>query len=669
MKRKSNQRITKIKIDTVERLLDKAESISVQDATEVQPIGADLVPYPDLIKLRHWTRDYLLKGLTKIYPVKLDENGQTFMTTLIDGLPLFTKMTKTIDSGEETISVPWIQPILTANGTIGGDTAAAEATSTESAYNAFEAFDNNPSTYWGPAGGSGGTLTFYTPEKVRPTSIDFSFREASEIFRNCTVTASIDNNSYTELGSYSGLGSIVHTLELSNVTEQYKYFKFQFSNPDSGWGKVNILINGVQENTVMTTFETSKPGLWLSNLVAPISNSPSGAWLRHNLISSESQYFNTVNSDIIGNYSWSYLQRGIYHRTAGSSHDDMDSFCQHWSPSALSCISHEAIIIPTNLLRSTYTTYQTLVTPVDANMQYYEDGLSKNIEYTFVDNNDNVPLTTTQFNGRVVGNNWTYELEFEPNHLGSKCNYGQDPECTNSGGSNGGCVTGEIVYYDEETGIACTQTVNSCFLTNQALFNPLVPDSSEAQVLDESKIIVRSLSIISCCPSIGSGFEPFQRDRYHVKFQYTIPNGSYHNHTPGTAICDWNYGRCGVGGTYTQFIWEDATEEWDLETSGCSGLFCGHTCGTGKFYLTKEIVSENNLTIYFNIVDLKKQYEANGLPWTNDCSVDRFEFYYSTTKCESYYCKSFIVAENIDINNLGDISYLTGKVWSSLTTN
>ena len=63
MKRQSHQRITKIKRDKVEELLKQAESISVEDGTVVQPQGADLIPYPDMDRLRIWTNSYLLPGV------------------------------------------------------------------------------------------------------------------------------------------------------------------------------------------------------------------------------------------------------------------------------------------------------------------------------------------------------------------------------------------------------------------------------------------------------------------------------------------------------------------------------------------------------------------------------------------------------------------------------
>ena len=246
----SNQRITKIKKDYIEELLKRAESMSVEDACSIQEAGSDLTPYPDLSSLRLWSREYLLKGINKIYPVSFTDEGQTYLTTIVDGLVLFTKLTKSIDVGEEQ-------------------------------------------------------------------------------------------------------------------------------------------------------FETSKPGLWLSNLVQPISDSLAGSWLRHNLIHDNLSFYTSLNADTIGNYTFSFYQRGIIHRDKGSTHNDNDSYCQHWSPSALGCISHDAIIIPTNNLRSTYTSYQMPVTPVNPDMQSYEETMSKDVAFTFVDNTNNIQIGRASCRERV----------------------------------------------------------------------------------------------------------------------------------------------------------------------------------------------------------------------------------------------------------------------------
>lgn len=522
----SNQRITKIKKDYIEELLKRAESMSVEDACSIQEAGSDLTPYPDLSSLRLWSREYLLKGINKIYPVSFTDEGQTYLTTIVDGLVLFTKLTKSIDVGEEQ-------------------------------------------------------------------------------------------------------------------------------------------------------FETSKPGLWLSNLVQPVTDSLAGSWLRHNLIHNNLSFYTFLNTDTIGNYTFSFFQRGIIHRDKGSTHSDNDSYCQHWSPSALGCISHDAIIIPTNNLRSTYTSYQMPVTPVNPDMQSYEETMSKDVAFTFVDNTNNIPLTTTTFNGRVVGDGWIYELLFTPNGNGSGNDYGNGDNPSADNGSNGGCVTGTIVYQDSDLGTTCTQEVNSCFVTDQSIFNPLVPNVPDGtQLLDKDGIYVGSAYWDACCDN------PFIRDNYtnillclsygtyKVKLtsvdiqgecaKIQILDATTNEYQDGTssynATLRCNNQRCGVGSS------GDGT--YGIRLDG-NGGYCGSITATATAYITETVEPEEGINLYLNIYDLKKQYESEGIPWTGGCGTARFDIEISTTKCEESYCKSILIAENVDINSLGDISKLEEQVWAN----
>ena len=122
MKRKSNQRITKIKLDKVLELLKKAEGIKPQDGTTVQAPGEELTPYPDMDQLRSWSRKYFTKGLDKILINRFDDDGQTYMTTLVDGLPLFTKMTKTFDKKQLPLIEYHLADYLTVIGTLNINT-------------------------------------------------------------------------------------------------------------------------------------------------------------------------------------------------------------------------------------------------------------------------------------------------------------------------------------------------------------------------------------------------------------------------------------------------------------------------------------------------------------------------------------------------------------------
>lgn len=726
MRRKSNQRITKIKKDRIEELLKQAEKTAVENAVSIQPIGSDLTPYPDLNNLRLWTRDYLLKGMNKTYPVKLDTDGQTYLTTLIDGLPLFTKMSKTIKAGSYEVSSYRLSDIITELGDVTFDTETGVASgfasnkllnidsnlfyqsnntivfkfttpsTTVSGWNRvfssgwFDAlaFDgSNNFVYWSNSSNAiitlwaGALNTTYWFKLVFGSSNTISMYYSTNgttwttIQENRTETRA--NTSTPTIGANAAGNDVwTGTIDLSE-----SYLQLSGASP--------IYFAQLKTDTIDVPMETSKPGLWLSNLTSQVSNSSAGSWLRSNLINDNLDSFRVVNSDTIGNYTFSYYQRGIIHRTAGSSHDNADSYCQHWSPSALGCISHDAIIIPENNLRSTYTSYQTPVVPVDPDMQVYEETMSKDVEFTFVDNNNNIPLSTTQFNGRVVGDGWTYELTFRPNYKGSGNEYGVTEEDVPNG-SNGGCVTGTLVYQDSDLGTVCTQEVNSCFSTTQSHFNPDVPELPEGAIIGRegtyeyisstnqvqrynvaqgnftiAKNCSSDSSIFECMPNINStGVMIFAcaRSIYGYCSQEARPIYDGELSGPVTAIK--------ANGKFTR----DLTT---YTTSGGSIYYTGIKSNTESYTgVTLTLIHENEplddpdygVNLYLNVKDLRKQYESEGLPWTGGCGANRFDIEISTTQCTESYCKSFIIAENVDINSLGDISELEQKVWSNAVT-
>lgn len=864
---KSNQRITKIKRDPIEELLKKAEATPVENACTIQPQGMDLTPYPDMNNLRLWTNNYLLNGLNATYINNIDASGQTYLTTIVDGLPLFTKLTKS--SYLRAGFINFNQPTLDSNGVIGGASFAVTADSEVATYalntdkltthgspqfnpstGAASGFSNsnyytlpastqstdgttyvfeftptetvdvlqriahyecilaleiqanggplisfcwydgqavtildsvtpnttyrvkiqitsdkrrivsvwqnnewvekinerdrkinlntnypltigisshditmpavntsidlsncyyyndtapdtiyrfaevstgslaymatNPDTgYWqSDSNTTNHYLTYYNPEAIKLSSIEFN---------NCLCTDSnyIPTN-FTIQGSNTGDASDwinIQTIENSNTTVgtnspysfdvstqySYKYFRIYINSPQPTVQIGYMKLVGTVERSQIPV-EITKPGLWLSNLCKPYQVSYAGGWLRQNLINHSNKEFDTINSDTIGNYSFSFFQRGIIHRDAGSTHADNDSYCQHWSPSALGCISHDSIIIPTNNLRNTYTSYQTLAVPSDVNMQYYSETPSKDVEFTFVDNNDNIPLTTTSFNGRVVGDGWTFEYLVSGNHQGSgtwtpdagcdcdaeTVNCEECPHCWSCVSedirNSGLCITGEIKYQNAD-GTVCIQAVNECFQTKQASLQPDNPNIAQ-NVLNDStiKTYVVDIRVDGDGPApIFTNNKPTPGNYSKARITKTSGTGtiSLQYEDDGTFYFDINYGtgRCCNRGCVLNII---------HDFQGCGTCLRPHNCGSAKLYLAKsesDIQPQSNVNVYFCVTDEKKKQEAQGIPWNYTCGqVDRFSFSFSTTQCEDDYTKSYLVAENISISALGDIT-------------
>ena len=715
MKKKSNQRITKIKKDKIEELLKQAENTPPQKGTSVQEPGTELTPYPDFNYLRVWSRDYILKGLDKILINNITTDGQTYMTTLIDGLPFFTKLSKTYY--RNVIQTP-INPNYTMIGVTPNDAGVFQVTSKDS-YQWAKL--NNPD------------LSKLTPGTKVVLTFDHQKRSSDgqqRLFiggdRNFIEIYLCDSEVLFNVNDYEGscyypqstIGhsrfetNTIFTIEFQlNINQQlYKVYNAEgellssdewnlpstvtpSSTTTFGFGysgNARCLCHIYGEKTyieypdgtrdyiytagIHEDYETTKPGLWLSNLIQPRSATTAGSYLCHNLINTNE--LDTPNLDTLGNYSYSFLQRGIYHRTSGSVHYNHDSYAQHWSPSYLSCMSHDSLIIPFNNLRRTYTPYQTLVFPKDPDMQEYEETPSKDIEYKFVDNNDQTQPTITDFNGRIVGEGWSYEFHFEPNGDGSGNNYndGTGPGPSSDNGSNGGCVTGTITYSDSAyENTYCTQTINSCFQTIQSKFNPDVPDLSDYKLLDQGDEVPTPIeikgTINTCCNWSPSNIGPLEIPpglNYCNLSVSSLPDSGYtfdhwtartadgteieFTSTPSEPVVFSNYYGSATCGTYMTVP----------EAMPFPGGYCDEPVARVNGYVTEynPKLDQKGVDIYMIITDLKCQYESQGLPWTHGCGNDRFTYRFSTQKSDNKCDKNIKIASNIDINKLGDISKL-----------
>lgn len=716
MKKKSNQRITKIKKDRIEELLKQAENTTPQKGTSVQEPGAELTPYPDFNYLRIWSRDYILKGLNKILINNIATNGQTYMTTLIDGLPLFTKLSKTYY--RNIIQEPGVNPNYSMINITPNNAGVFQVKPPWSNYQWAKlnnpdlskltpgtkivlTFDHQVRSQYGQQrlfyGGDRNFGEIYIWDSLlmfnNGSEIAINYPQSSignqRLELNTIFTIEIQLNTNQQLYKlYNAEGELLNSQSTSTTSTVTPSSTTTFGFGYSGNTPCQCHIYGEKtyieypdgtRDYIYTTdihedYETTKPGLWLSNLIQPRSATTAGSYLCHNLINTNK--LDTPNLDTLGNYSYSFLQRGIYHRTSGSVHYNHDSYAQHWSPSYLSCMSHDSLIIPFNNLRRTYTPYQTLVFPKDPDMQEYEETASKDIEYKFVDNNDQTQPTITDFNGRIVGEGWSYEFYFEPNGDGSGNNYndGTGPGPSSDNGSNGGCITGTITYSDSAyENTYCTQTVNSCFQTIQSKFNPDVPDLSDYKLLDQGDEVPTPIKIEgtvnSCCnwrptnmsaleisgglyycnlsvspiPNSGYTFDHWEsttKDGTKIEFNSTSPEPVQFNNHYGSATC----------GTYM------TNPQVLLEPGG----FCPEAVALVNGYITKynPKIDQKGVDIYMIITDLKCQYESQGLPWTHGCGNDRFTYRFSTQKSDNKCDKNIKIASNIDINKLGDISKL-----------
>lgn len=722
MKRQSHQRITKIKRDKIEELLKQAESISVEDGTVVQPQGADLIPYPDMNRLRLWTNSYLLPGVNKIYPTRIDNQGTMYLTAIVDGLPLHTKMTKTIEGTSTETIVTGKQlnsNLLTTNGspTFNEVTGVVSGLSSSNYYVVNPEYvipgtefclcltvgDTSDTKYRNVAWASsmlqvaqqGTSILTYnettsTGNKiivsnvatgqevyVKTQYIDSTHVTIKYSFDGVEYTTAYDNYEDTRNWGSTGNGN-VYRIGSPDWSSDYFLGSIDFSKSyvRLSSGLPEYLATDTTEPITLTS-ETSKPGLWLSNFIYPVYGDGNGSYLEHNKVHSDEGSFDKFNSDIIGNYSYSFIQRGKFAKHTEGNWDDgcfesvwnsgANSYNILYSPNIHSCTAYPALWAFQTKFDNSYTTYQSIVVPSDPDMQKYQEADSKCVSFNNRRYSDTEEVTL--YSSKLVGKDWKYELRFYGNGNGSGNDYGNGGNPDNDNGSNGGCVEGTITYQDSITGTTCTQAINSCFQTDQSFFNPDVPNI-DSQPLhnsnEDTELLVIPMYGYSCCCNPHyrnyTGKRPYGRSDVRVnanadvEFLQDLDNDGIYETASINVVTNywWDYdsqtsATCGTVGL----------KHASVNKECCSG-WCGKACWSGTFYVRKhvDVVEPQTVDIYMNIYDLKAEAEAEGLPWTGGCGEARFTVEFSTSKCDKPGCTSRVIASNVDINSLGDISKL-----------
>ena len=131
--------------------------------------------------------------------------------------------------------IPWENPTLSANGTMGGSEYACSANTTTGA--AWQAFDNNTSTiagvYWGTGGRPTLNLILYCPNPVKVTEAKLWWisdpAQSSSCFSSIYCYGSNDNENWVQIGQVPdqcGLAGHWTTIDCSSNTEYYHYYKF-----------------------------------------------------------------------------------------------------------------------------------------------------------------------------------------------------------------------------------------------------------------------------------------------------------------------------------------------------------------------------------------------------------------------------------------------------------
>lgn len=136
----------------------------------------------------------------------------------------------------EYITRDFVQPVLTANGTMGGASFAVKASAEHSTYSAYLAFDNNTSTFWIPINASnpeGQYCTIYNPKALNVTKIQITNRALAGVTITSGIVYGSNNNSnWTKLTTFENTSTesgAVWNINLSNNTGFYNYYKLHIT--------------------------------------------------------------------------------------------------------------------------------------------------------------------------------------------------------------------------------------------------------------------------------------------------------------------------------------------------------------------------------------------------------------------------------------------------------
>lgn len=131
----------------------------------------------------------------------------------------------------------WTQPVLTANGTVGGTSYAVRASTEytrEVNHRGYRAFDDSKTTQWeADVRDTSQWVEFYSPVELKVSSIDFVNRSSSSTtYTKWKLTVSNDGTNYTTIKTFD-TGSSSNGASWSvnfDIPRGYKYFKFSMGD-------------------------------------------------------------------------------------------------------------------------------------------------------------------------------------------------------------------------------------------------------------------------------------------------------------------------------------------------------------------------------------------------------------------------------------------------------
>lgn len=168
-----------------------------------------------------------------------DEAGSIYIPSKIDGVACYIpvcsvsdamatngRVIKTLYIKKVMVDEVWKQPVLSANGTMGGSEFACSASAytlvtTGTVADAYGAFDNNTNTYW-RSGTTSGWIQFYNPVPLKVSAIKWGYFYCYPTGGN--VQGSNDGTTWTALNTWTNSSAADFTINLS-TQQYYKYYR------------------------------------------------------------------------------------------------------------------------------------------------------------------------------------------------------------------------------------------------------------------------------------------------------------------------------------------------------------------------------------------------------------------------------------------------------------
>jgi len=181
--------------------------------------------------------------------VGLMEQGSLVTNTYSDAV---TQITNEYDNGTaKTLQIEeqWVQPILSANGTLGGSTFAVAASSEYStSYQAYMAFRADFDTsYWHSASQSDNNwyLIFYNPTAIKVSKLDCTAYVTNQCATGGKLQASNDGKTWTNICNFTT--NVINqsdkfVIDARNNTNYYKYYKILFTGSSSTYVDIGEVV-------------------------------------------------------------------------------------------------------------------------------------------------------------------------------------------------------------------------------------------------------------------------------------------------------------------------------------------------------------------------------------------------------------------------------------------